>query len=66
VTHLQIDQRQLLQYFLPSFRAAVQAGATTVMVNSGSINGIPVHSSRELLTDLLRNELGFNGTVVWW
>jgi len=34
------------------------------MVNSGSINGIPVHSSRELLTGLLREQLGFNGMVV--
>jgi hypothetical protein len=34
------------------------------MVNSGLINGIPVHSSKFLLTDLLKNELSFDGFVV--
>ena len=36
----------------------------SVMVNSGEINGIPVHANRYLLTDLLRDELGFEGVVV--
>jgi beta-glucosidase len=36
----------------------------TIMVNTGEVNGIPVHASRELLTDLLRGELGFRGVVV--
>lgn len=59
-----IPERQLREYFLPSFRAAIAAGVRAVMVNSGDVNGIPVHSSRELLTDLLREELGFTGVVV--
>ena len=58
-----IPDRELREYFLPSFRAAIHAGIRTVMVNSGDINGVPVHSSRELLTDLLRTELGFTGIV---
>ena len=33
--------------------------AKTIMINSGIINGIPVHSSYQILTDLLRNQLGF-------
>src|SRR5260221_650554 len=36
----------------------------SIMVNSGEINGVPVHASHELLTDLLRTELGFRGVVV--
>lgn len=59
-----IPDRQLREYFLPTFRAAVDAGIATVMVNSGDVNGIPVHASRELLTDLLRTELGFRGVIV--
>jgi beta-glucosidase len=59
-----IPDRQLREYFLPSFKAAIDAGIRTVMVNSGDVNGIPVHASRELLTDLLRAELGFRGVVV--
>jgi beta-glucosidase len=59
-----IPERQLREYFLPPFKAAIEAGVRTLMVNSGEVNGIPVHSSRELLTDLLRNELHFQGVVV--
>ena len=59
-----IPERQLRELFLPTFRAAIDAGVRTIMVNSGEINGIPVHSSREILTDLLRTELGFRGVIV--
>jgi beta-glucosidase len=62
-TTARIPDRELREYFLPSFRAAIRAGIRTVMVNSGDINGVPVHSSREILTDLLRTELGFTGIV---
>jgi beta-glucosidase len=59
-----IPEIYLREYYLPMFQAAVAAGARTVMVNSGEINGVPVHASRYLLTDVLRTELGFRGTVV--
>ena len=58
-----IPDRELREYFLPSFRAAVQAGISTVMVNSGDINGVPVHADHSILTDLLRKELGFTGVT---
>lgn len=54
----------LREYFLPPFQAAVKAGARTVMVNSGEVNGYPVHGSKYLLTDVLRGELGFQGVIV--
>jgi beta-glucosidase len=54
----------LREYFLPPFRAAIAAGVKTVMVNSGEVNGVPVHASRYLLTEVLRDELGFDGVVV--
>ena len=59
-----IPDRQLREYYLPTFRAAIDAGLSTVMVNSGDINGVPVHASHEILTDLLRTELGFKGIAV--
>lgn len=59
-----ISERQLREYFLPAFQAAISAGVRTIMVNSGDINGVPVHASHEILTDLLRKELGFTGIVV--
>jgi len=59
-----IPENYLREYFLPSFDAAVRAGARTVMVNSGEINGTPGHTNHHLLTDVLRGELGFRGFVV--
>jgi beta-glucosidase len=59
-----IPEIVLREHYLPSFRAAVNEGTHTLMVNSGEINGTPVHASKYLLTDVLRNELGFKGVVI--
>jgi len=59
-----IPENYLREYFLPSFATAVKAGARTIMINSGEINGVPGHINRHLLTGILRDELGFNGFVV--
>ncbi len=59
-----IPENYLREYFLPTFDAAVKAGARTIMINSGEINGVPGHINRHILTDILRTELGFKGFVV--
>jgi beta-glucosidase len=59
-----IPENYLREYFLPTFAAAVKAGARTVMVNSAEINGIPGHINHHILTEILRDELGFKGFVV--
>ncbi|HEV8631745.1 MAG TPA: glycoside hydrolase family 3 N-terminal domain-containing protein, partial [Thermoanaerobaculia bacterium] len=59
-----IPEITLRQYVLPAFAAAVRAGAASVMVNSGEVNGVPGHANRWLLEDVLRGELGFTGMVV--
>ncbi len=59
-----IPENYMREYFLTPFAAAVKAGARTVMVNSAEVNGVPGHINRHLLTDILRNELGFDGFVV--
>ncbi len=59
-----IPENYLREYFLPTFAAAVRAGAHTVMVNSAEVNGIPGHINHHILTDILRDELGFKGLVV--
>lgn len=46
------------------FKACVEAGALTIMVNSGSINGKPVHADRELLTQWLKEDLGWDGMLI--
>ena len=59
-----VPERQLRETFLPPFAQAIEAGAMTVMVNSGEMNGIPTHVNRFVLTDILRGELGFEGLVL--
>ena len=59
-----IPEHYLREYHLPSFRAAIKAGARTVMVNSALINGMPTHINAKILTDLLKKEMGFTGFVV--
>jgi beta-glucosidase len=60
----QLSVRYLQDMFLPSYAGAIDAGAGTVMVNSGSVNGIPATASHFLLTEELRNRLGFKGVVI--
>jgi beta-glucosidase len=59
-----IPENYMREYFLPPFAAAVKAGARTIMVNSAEVNGVPGHVNHHLLTEVLRNELGFDGFVV--
>ena len=63
-TEAYISDITLWQKHIPSFKAAIDAGASTIMINSSMINDVPVHSSYDLLTDLLRNRLGFKGMIV--
>lgn len=63
-TTAQIPERLLRSHYLPPFQAVVESGAKTIMVNSGDVNGIPVHAGEFLMTDVLRGELGFDGLVV--
>ncbi len=59
-----IPERILRQYDLTIYEAAIKAGAKSIMVSSGEINGTPIHASKHLITDILKNELGFTGVVV--
>ncbi|MFE3847262.1 glycoside hydrolase family 3 N-terminal domain-containing protein [Flavobacterium sp. LB3P45] len=59
-----IPERVLRQFDLTIYQAAIKAGAKSIMVSSGEINGTPVHASKHLITDILKTELGFEGVVV--
>jgi beta-glucosidase len=54
----------LQSVILPSYAGGIDAGAGTVMVDSGSINGVPATGSRYLLTDILRKQMHFKGVVI--
>lgn len=58
-----IGMRQLFSDYLPPFKKAVEAGVGTIMTSYNSIDGVPCTSNKYLLTDVLRNQWGFNGFV---
>ena len=51
------------KHFAP-FLAGLQAGALTVMVNSASVNGLPMHANKEILTGWLKEQTGWDGVLV--
>jgi beta-glucosidase len=55
---------RMLENYLPPYKAAVDAGVGSVMSSFNEINGIPATGNKWLLTELLRNQWGFNGFVV--
>lgn len=59
-----ISPSDLREKFFEPYRACIEAGALTVMVNSGSINGRPVHTDYELLTKWLKEDLQWDGMIV--
>lgn len=59
-----IPNRSLEELHLPTFKQAIDAGALTVMINSGEVNGIPGHANKYLLTDILKVKWGFTGFTV--
>lgn len=59
-----LGERELRETYLPPFRAAVEAGARSVMTAYNSVDGIPCTCNRHALTDILRGEWGFDGFVI--
>ena len=63
-----VDERTLHEIYLPVFKAGIDAGAMAVMTSYNQINGEWAGQSRTVITDLLRNQLGFKWLVMtdWW
>jgi len=61
-----VDMSPLRMYneYLPPYKAAIEAGAGSVMASFNVVNGVPSHGNRWLLTDLLRNQWKFKGFTV--
>jgi beta-glucosidase len=55
---------RLRQVYLPPYKAAVEAGAATMMSSFNALNGVPATADPYLMTDILRKEWGFDGFVV--
>lgn len=59
-----MSMRELRDVYLPPYKAAIDAGAATVMTSFNDVDGVPASGNRFLMTDLLRGEWGFKGFVV--
>lgn len=59
----EISTPELMDRYLPPFKAAIRAGTDTVMASFNTINGVPVTMNRRLVTDLLKKQLQFDGIV---
>ena len=59
-----MSKRVFLDTYLPPYKAAIEAGAMSVMTSFNELDGVPSSGNKYLLTDLLRGELGFKGLVV--
>jgi beta-glucosidase len=63
-TPILMPERLMREYYLVPFEQAIKNGAMTVMVNSSEINGTPVHANYHILTEILKEELKFEGFAV--
>jgi beta-glucosidase len=61
---VQMDEAALRALFLPPYKAAIDTGAQSIMVSFSSWNGTKMSASKFLLTDVLKNELGFKGFLI--
>jgi beta-glucosidase len=59
-----LPERAIRQILLPPFERAIEMGLPSVMVSSGAMNGIPSHVDYQLITGILKGELGFKGVVI--
>ncbi len=62
---LDVSVRRLRNLWFPSFKAQVEAGVYTFMAAHNEVSGTPAHKNKFLLTEVLRNEWGFKGFVVY-
>lgn len=59
-----ISDQHLQEFHRPPFQAVVDDDIFSVMINSGEVSGEPVHSSKRLLTGMLREQMGFEGVIL--
>ena len=61
---IDVSERQLREIWFPPYKAQVEAGVYTFMAAHNEVSGVPAHGNKWLLTNILRDEWGFNGFVV--
>ena len=61
---VEISERLLREYYLPAYRACVDAGVSMVMPSFNSLNGVPSIANKWLIEDVLKKEWGFDGVII--
>lgn len=61
---MDISERTLREIYLPSYQAAIDAGVFSMMAAHNELNAVPCHSNKYIMTELLRNEMDFEGFYV--
>ncbi len=61
---MDISKRTLNEIYLPPYKSAVDAGVFSIMAAHNEVNGVPSHSNKKLMTNIIRNEWGFDGFYV--
>ncbi|MBE5891799.1 MAG: beta-glucosidase BglX [Lachnospiraceae bacterium] len=61
---VEISERLLREYYLPAYKACLDAGATMIMPSFNSLNGVPSVANKWLMKKVLRDEWGFDGVVI--
>jgi beta-glucosidase len=64
ISPMDVSERSLYEIHLPPYKKAIDAGVYSIMAAHNELNGIPSHMHKGLMTDLLRNEWGFDGFYV--
>ena len=61
---MDISERTLNEIYLPPYKSAVDAGVFSIMAAHNEVNGVPSHSNKKLMSNIIRNEWGFDGFYV--
>ncbi|WP_321281751.1 glycoside hydrolase family 3 N-terminal domain-containing protein [Marinifilum fragile] len=61
---MDVSERTLREIFLPPYQAAIDVNVFSMMAAHNELNGVPCHSNHHIMTELMRNEMGFNGFFV--
>lgn len=61
---VELSEHTLREFYLPSYKAGIDAGAGMVMTSFNTVNGIPASTNKWLMRDILRDEMGFDGVLI--
>lgn len=61
---VELSEHTFREFYLPAYRAGIDAGAAMVMTSFNTVNGIPASTNQWLMRDILRREMGFDGVLI--